>query len=193
MIQKRTLKTVGSQLSPKALGQVVQTGKSVIVTDRAANGFPDVFLWIEIWRSYWKQHDFQTRMGSQECSEGRAPVPWGTNPQQQDAAVGKSIEDGLQMARTRLSIYDRLTGGDVIASMQIESAEEVGLSATGSTRTIAVSPRDAQTCYAAISSRLCFMPDIYQRLGARGFFILHKRPTATIIDYPCVSQVVECP
>jgi hypothetical protein len=101
----------------------------VIVTHGSANCFPNVFLWIEIWRSYWKEHKFQARIGSQQRAECRATMPRSAVPQQQDTTVGKSIEDGLQMARTCFSIHNRLSGGDHVASMKIEGAKEVRLAA----------------------------------------------------------------
>jgi len=129
-MQKRTFKSARRQLGRKALSQVIQARKGVIVTHSTADCFPNVFLWIEIWRSYWKEHEFQARIGSQKRAECRATMPRSAVPKQQDATVGKSIKDDLQMARTCLSIHDRLTSRDHVAGMKIESAEEVRLAAT---------------------------------------------------------------
>ena len=99
----------------------------MIVTDGTSGGFPDMLLGIEVRRGHREEHDFQTGIGRQELTERLTTMPGRAVPQKQNGAVGKSIEDGLQMMGAGFSIHDRFATGDDLASVQVERAVEVGL------------------------------------------------------------------
>ena len=63
------------------------------MADGLSGCLPDLFLWVEVWAGDRKEHGLQTRVLAEDLLHGRAAMPMGTIPEEQDGFVRVGLED----------------------------------------------------------------------------------------------------
>ena len=122
MLQKRTVKGIGFQMRLKPVGQLRQLGGDMVVADGTPGLLPNLLLWVEVRRPGRKLHNFQTRVGSQQYSDGRPPMPRSPVPEHDHPLAWMSVEGLLEVLGGRLGVQVGGPRDEFLTRPQVQAA-----------------------------------------------------------------------
>src|SRR3990172_1684880 len=99
----------------------------MIMANRTASGFPDMFLWIQIRSANREIHDLQPGVSRQEVADHRPFMPAGAIPEQDDGMIWKGDQQLFQVLNGSLGVHLRCAQNNFSAGMQVEGAVEIHL------------------------------------------------------------------
>lgn len=91
------------------------------------DGFPNLFLRVQVWAGSRKENDLETRVCLQHFVNRLATMPGSAIPKQDDRDVWIGIQDQLQMLCRSFSIHQVGAHRDFLARVQVQSTVEIGL------------------------------------------------------------------
>lgn len=111
----------------KSVGQLRQAGCDVIMAHGATDGFPDMFLGVEIRSGHREMHSLQPWVSFQNIAYGLSSVPRCAIPKKQNGDTRQSGQDLLDVLSCCFTVQDRRAHGYLFTRKQIQCAVEVDL------------------------------------------------------------------
>lgn len=109
----------------EVVGQLLQVAVVMIVADGGARCFPDLLLWVEVWRRRGQIEDLEAWMRLQQLADGVASMPGCSVPEEQDGLLGVCCQQAHQEEDGCLCIHELGAQRCFLSRYQVQGSVEM--------------------------------------------------------------------